>query len=164
MAYATATVLTIVSIAATVAAAGTAAYSSYAQGQYQKKAANYNAQVASNNALSSQQQASADAQRMRDRIRRIGGAQRAAQGKSGGTGGGSFADIAADTAIEGELDVLTTLYRGNVQAGGFRAESTLQRASGKNAATQGYYNAGAQIVGGVSTGVGNYYQGNPKFK
>lgn len=141
------TTAAIVAIVAAVASAASSAYSSYAQGQMQKKAANYNATVAENNARAASMQAAYDAQRLKDRNRRIAAKQRTTYAKSGvSIIDGSAFDVQYDSAIQGELDNLAVIYRGNVAATGYRGEASYLRASGRNAAQMGNYQAGATLL------------------
>lgn len=155
MAVVTSTVIAAVAVVASLAAAGVGAYASYQQGQMQKKAADYNAAVQRNNALIAQQQAQFDANRVRERNRRLAGAQAAGYAKSGtAINSGSALDVQYDSSMQGELDALTTIYRGNIKGYGSRNEATYLTAAGKNAETMANYNAGATLLSGAGSAAG----------
>jgi hypothetical protein len=164
MAVATSTLATITVIASALAvvSSGVAAYSSYYQGQQAKKQADFQAGVAENNAKASRQQAVFDADRLRERNRRLAGSQRTAIAKSGGTFSGSAADVVNDSEIQGELDILTTLYKGNLRSGAYQNDATASRMAGKSARTQGYISAGGSLLGGAGDAL-SIYSRHPKF-
>lgn len=150
-------------LVATVASAATSAYASYASGQAQKKAANTQQKIADNNAMAQRQQASYDSQRIRERNQRLRGAQVAAISKSGQTLGGSAADVIDDSDIQGELEAMNTLYKGDVTAGESVAEGHLAKMRGDSAAFQGTLAAGGSILSGTGQGL-SIYSSSPQFK
>jgi hypothetical protein len=146
------TIAAVVAVVASVAAAGVSAYSSQQQAKSQKKAADYNAKVAENNAKLASMQASYDAQRVRDRNRRLAGKQRAKFAKSGvSIVSGSAFNVLQDQEIAGELDVLTTLYGGKVKQTGYEGQARYHQFAGENALKQGNIN----MAGSLLTGVGS---------
>lgn len=154
-----------------VAAAGaaTSAYGSYAAGQAQKSAAKFNAEVANNNATMAVQQANADATKIRDRNRRLAGTQRAALAKSGVNLSGSGEDVMYDSAIQGELDALTTIYKGHVEGVNYHSQASLDTFQGNSAYSAGLFSAGGSLLSGAGSmaqAYGNYQsiKANPKFK
>lgn len=151
MAIATATILTTAAILAVVSA-GAGAYSTYQQGQFQKKAADYNAKVASNNAKLSQFQAQYDADRLRDRNRRLAARQAVSYAKSGvSIVEGSAYDVQYDSSVQGELDALTILYRGKTESTGYQSAAAYNRAVSANAKAMTPVNTGATLLGGLSS-------------
>ena len=153
MAYATSTYLAIAAVAAAVSAvagAGGAVYS----GEMQKKAADYNADVANVNALMAQNKAKADEQAHRAMVAKILSSQRALYGKSGLSMEGSPLLVMEDTALQGELDALTIRYGGDVAAANARSQANLQRMQGRAAQTSGYISAGTTLLSGASQAAG----------
>ena len=166
MAVATTTVLTTAAIVIAVAGAATGAYSAIQSAKAQEKAADFNEKVAQNNATLSKYQAAEEARRLRVRNMRIAGAQRVAGAKSGiELTSGSFQDVMRDTAIQGEMDALTALYTGKVDATRSLSQAKLFGMEGKQAMRQGYLNAGASLLSGASsaTSAGYSYASRPQF-
>lgn len=158
---------TIVIAAAVIAAASAAAgtYSTVRQGQFQEKAAKYNAKVAENNAKLAQFQAQSDADRLRDRNRRLAAKQRAAFAKSGvSIVEGSAYDVQYDSAIQGELDALMVLYRGRTEGSGYRSAAAYNRAVGRNAGAMTPVNAAATGLGGLANAGALYVGGQSAAK
>lgn len=140
-------------IAAGTAAAGTAlaAVGSIRQGQAAAGAANYNAQLAEQNAqvAAAQGEAAAEAQR-RDSQRNIGKAL-ALYGASGvQTDTGSPSDVLADSARNASLDNLTIKYNAKLRAMGLEAQAGLDRANASNSESAGYLNATSTLLSGAS--------------
>jgi hypothetical protein len=156
---ATATLLTIAA-ATSIVGAGISAYGMYAQGQSQKKMADYNAKVQENAAIASRQSAEFEANRIRDRARRVQGAQTAAYSKSGLMLSGSAIDVAMDSSIESEMDVLTTLYKGKTSADADFADAAARRAAGSDAASLGMLSGAGTLLGGFAQAGGYLGQAN----
>ena len=130
----------------------------------QQAAYNYNAQIASNNAVQAENAAQFRADRVRERNRHILASQRSAAGTSG-FGIGDYSTILQNQAGELELDALTELYTGKVEAGAARSQAGLQNFYGQQAnragqyqaqtiMNEGYIKAGQQLLG--KTGVNQY--------
>jgi hypothetical protein len=137
----------------TAAGAAMSAVSAIKQGKAAKAAAEFNANIARENAsIARGQTAQQIAQHDREQYLRMG-AIRAAQGKSGGAANeGSVLDILADTAAQGELQRQDIAYRGSLAERGYNNTATLDTMAGKNAAKQGVMQAGADLLsGGAST-------------
>lgn len=134
----------------------------------QQQAYNYNAQVANNNAIAAEQQAKADAEKIRRRYNQTLGKQRAsAAGLGLLAGGGSFEDIQYDSLLQGELDAMNREYQGAIEANKYRSEAQLQTFYGQTAiqrgrseATGSLLSGGAQIVGQVGE-LANRYAPTP---
>lgn len=122
------------------------------QGRQEKKAAEYNAAVARNNAIAARQQAAANAQAQDREARRRIGAARAGYGASGVALEGSPLDIIEQSAMEAELDRQNILYAGDLKAQGFENTAELERSRGKNAMTGAIFKAGSSLL----TGTTNY--------
>lgn len=141
------------------------------QGAAQKSAADYQAQVARNNQVVAQQnatlvqqQAAAKAQGdQRAGDQRLG-AQRAAIGAAGGAlDSGSALDVQSSTVTQTGLDTANVNYQGRlaaygdqVQGSNYGAQAGLDTAQGANAATAGSLNAFGSLLGGASQVAGKW--------
>ena len=96
-----------------ISAIGTAlsAVGQYRAGQAQKKATEYNAQVAERQATAATQKAAYEEEMRREKGRKLSASQRAAAGATGITME-SFSDVFAQTALDTELDALAIRYGG----------------------------------------------------
>lgn len=131
-------------IGTAVSAAG-----SIAAGIQSQKVANYNAEVAQNNATAERQRASYEADITRGRVRQVIGAQRAAGAASGlDVRSGTPIAVLGDTAKSGELDVLARLYQGESAAVAYENDARRMRAEGKAAKIGGFINAGTSLLSG----------------
>lgn len=141
----------IIAIAAT-AASTYAAYESQRQASKgRQRAAEYNAAVARNEVISARQQAMFRADRIRERNRRVLASQRAALARSGVSLSGSAADLAYDSAIQGELDALATIYVGETEARRQEGSATLLDATARNERrSRGYSAFGTAMQGAGS--------------
>ena len=127
----------------------TSAVGGVASGIQQNRVADYNAKVASNNAMAEQQRAAYDAGLIRDDKRRVIGTQRAAQAANGLMLSGSPVAVLGDTSGQAELDVLARLYGGDSSASAERNNARLQRASGKAAMGGAILGAGTTLLTGL---------------
>ena len=155
-------------VMAVVAAAGaaTSAVGSYAAGRTRKAAEEYNAKVNENNAVMANMQAAAEAQKVREKGRRIIGAQRAALSAAGvDVNAGSSMDVQYDSSVQNELDALTTLYKGKVSSNNSLAQAQLDRHNAKSAGQAGAIAAGGSLLSGAAESYGTYntIKNNPKF-
>lgn len=120
-------------------------------GDQSRKATNYQADVAKDNALSAAKQgiAAEDQQRRINRMRL--GEQRAAAAQSGfDPSSGDFAALQVQSAANAELDALTTRYSGQMQAISLNNDASMLRTNAKVANTQGYLNAAGSLAGGYA--------------
>ena len=140
-------------LAAVASAAGTAM-----QANAQKKAAQYNQDVEKKNADAAAQQAAFDAQRIKDKNRRLLAAQRAAFGSSGIE---ADDDVTTDAAIEGEMDRLVSIYTGSTAANAHRARAEMYGMEARNWKTAGAIGVGTSLLGGASSA--SFYATNPSF-
>jgi hypothetical protein len=157
---ATATLI-IAAIVTAVVSAGVGAYSAYAQGQAQADAAKYNKAVAKNNALAATQQAQYEADRIRDRNRRIVGQSRADFAKAGVDISGSASDVLTDSATQGEMDVAAAIYTGRISATQQHSAAQLFGFQSRTAEQAGYTGAAAQGLSGLSSALS--IGANPRF-
>jgi hypothetical protein len=118
------------------------------QGQAARSAANYNAQVAENNAAAARAQAAENARRQRVMNKKALGSIRAGYGASGVTLEGSPLDVLEESAMNAELDALSIEHAGLVRALGFQNDAALERFGGRNASRAGYMGAAAALLGG----------------
>jgi hypothetical protein len=84
-------------------------------------------------------------QQARENYLRLGD-MRASIGKSGGTGG-SFLDVLADTAAQGELAKQNIIYAGAVKANNLVRGALLDQTQATTAKLGGYFKAGADLIG-----------------
>jgi len=129
---------------------GFSALGSIQQGKNQNKIAQYNAQVAENQAIAARQKAEYDEERQRTMIARMGGTQRA----NIAAGGGELldaGDVLGFSAEEAELDALAIRYGGKMSADAAQQAATLRRAEVRAAQKQGYFNAGSTLLTGAKS-------------
>jgi len=137
-----------VSSVAMGAMTGFSALGSIQQGKNQNKIAQYNAQLAENQAIAARQKAEYDEERQRAMIARMGGTQRA----NIAAGGGELldaGDVLGFSAEEAELDALAIRYGGKMSADAAQQAATLRRAEGRAAQKQSYFNVGSTLLTGA---------------
>lgn len=105
-------------------------------------AAQFNAKVATQNAIVSNEQSADEAALQQRRAYQALGAERAAYGASGVTTEGSPLAVLASSASAAELDRQTVLYKGRLKAQGLLAEASADRVQGQSA-----------LIGGVFSGI-----------
>lgn len=108
-----------------------------------------------------EQESLAAANRIRSRSRRLAASQRARAAAAGVDLSGSVTDIQQDSAQQFEVDAMTELYKGSIQAASLRTQGNAAKKSG----TLGLITSGASAVGTVLGGVGSYnaLSTNPSF-
>lgn len=122
----------------------------YAGGQA-AAAAEGQANVAAQNAITAQQQANAreDMQRRQSALQL--GEQRASAAQSGfESGTGSFAELQGESAGNAELDALTTRYTGQLQSLSLQNEAAGLRRQASASRKQGYLNAFGTLTSGAA--------------
>jgi hypothetical protein len=159
------------SIVAGVVGTGLQMYSSYQQGQSQKKQYAYQAAVAENNAKVAEWNAQDAIERgeiaekqHRLKVSQVQGKQRSALASGGvEVDAGSALDVLEDTAYFGEMDALTIrsnsqreAYKYKVNAQNKRAQAGLYSMTGRSAATAGNIGAAGSLLSGVSSGAKAY--------
>lgn len=169
MAVATATVLTAISVASSLASSFAQAqaqdYNTEAQIRQQQAAADaaeYNQKIAQQNAELVGQQTQAALEKQ-DRERRLRmGAARAASGASG-IGLENFGDILQSSAAQEELDLLTIQSEGALRQREFTTQSDLLGAQAAGARSQvpliksaSRASKAATVLSGISKGVGSF--------
>lgn len=129
------------------------------EGKVQQSIANYNANVAEQQALDAQRRGIMEAGERRAQTRQQIGRQRTALAASGvDVSSGSALDIFADTAAYGELDAQTIQSNAMREAYGYRTQSSNQRFQGSVANQAGRNRANSTLL---TTGARtfNMYQG-----
>ena len=140
---------------ALIAGAAISAMGAIQQGKAASDAANFNAQVANNNAISARQGAAEQAKREARLGQKRMGTLRAIDPDKG--------DLLEDSAIEEELNLQTILHSGELAALGFRNTAALDLASGENAKTASYISASSSLLTatGKSGALNNIGGGSP---
>lgn len=136
-----------------LAVAGTAmtAIGQIRQGQAAKAAADYNAQVANNNAIVAEQQSQSQAMvQGRRAMMQNGGllANMAANGIE--VGEGSPIDILSQSAANAEMDRQNIIYNGRVKAQSLRNQAQLDTFQGETAQSNGFMSAAGTLLSGGS--------------
>ena len=159
-----------IAVGVTIAAAATKAIGSVQEGNaraaqlnQQGAQADYNAQLAEQNAVVAWQQGTAQEAAVRRRAGGILGEQAAALAESGfDITSGSALAIAKQSATNAELDSLSTIYNTDLRARGFkvaaeqdRYQASLSHAGAGAARTAGYWGAATGIVNSAAS----YYGG-----
>jgi hypothetical protein len=133
-------------------------YSQSAQAKSQATAAEFNRDLANQNAATTSAQAGLREEQMRREARQVQGAQRAAVAE-GGTGFvGSNLDILNQDAVTASLDALNTRYEGQLQSTGYRNDAITQdyqakgfKKQAKAAKVGAWLSAGSAIIQGASS-------------
>lgn len=126
-----------------------------------KKAGDYNAAVLERNARMARRAAALDAQRIEINNRLVEGATVNATASQGTTMSGSALDVLAFNANMGELDRLSRLYQGEVEAAGFQASANVQRMNGRNAIRSTIFSTIGSGISGYTTGRQLGFFGSP---
>lgn len=154
--------LVVMAASAAVAAYGaiSSAQAQSASYKSQQNAANYNAVVEKQNAMSAEAAASANELNQRRQNDQILGAQRARIAESGGGFNGTNVGALAQSGANLELSALNTRYQGTMQGRGLLAQANLDEYQGQvagmnasSATRAGYIGAAASALGSAS----NYY-------
>lgn len=151
----------LAAVFAVLAALGTA-YQAKVQSNAAQRAADYNAKVSKKNADIAAEQASLDAQAIRDKNKRVLASQRAAYGASGVEDSGTATDVSADSAAQGEMDALIALYTGRSSASANNSRATLYQMESKDAKRSGNIGVATSLLGGASSAYSAYK--NPSFR
>jgi hypothetical protein len=161
-----------VAIASSVMAAGVSAYGDAQSAAAQQQAANYNAQVAANNAAIANQNATAsltagasaqETQAVQTKAQ-VGG-ELSAQAASGlDVDSGTAVNVRSSAAELGQMSGMNISYNAARQALGYQAtagsesaQSQLDVMQGEQASTAGMFSSTGAVLGGVSTAGNNYY-------
>ena len=142
-----ATIMTVVKIGG----AAMSAMGAMQQGASANAAAQYNAQVANNNAIAARQTAAEDRKRFDRQTKLRMGTLRA---------GGASLDLLEDSAMQEELEALSILHGGEIQAQGFENTATLERAKGAAAKSAGISGAAGSLLKGAGSAYGGFSAGS----
>jgi hypothetical protein len=157
------TALLVAGIVATVAGTGVAVAGQVQAGKAADKAAKATAQAENANAKAAQDAAALEAGQVRRRNLLRLGSNRANAGKSGVLIDDSAADVIYDSAIQGELEALSTLYSGASQASYYKSRGSIARLEGANAKSASRIGAASTLIGGVGA-TATQVAKMPKFK
>jgi hypothetical protein len=122
------------------------------EGNAANAAAQYNANVAQQNAQQVRAQAEEEARRNKAIAKKQIGSMRAGYAASGVTLEGSPLDVLAESASNAELDSLTTRHSGEIRAQSFDSEARLERFRGTNALTSSRISAAGALLGAGARG------------
>lgn len=129
-------------IPAILGAAG-AVYSARQQRQQNE----YRAEIDEQNAkLTRQQNAAAEEGQRRQMAMALGDVRSLASESGFNPGGGSLLNLQTKTAAEMELDVLTTRYRGDLEAIGLSNDAKVGRLNAKRATASGFLSAAGYVA------------------
>tara|TARA_R110000765_G_scaffold290049_1_gene386071 strand:- start:3328 stop:3858 length:531 start_codon:yes stop_codon:yes gene_type:complete len=142
--------LMIASIASTVIGAGVSAAGAAQQGRNASNLANYNAQIAQNDAIAARQKAEFDATALERQQKLLSGSQRASIAATGGSLLDS-GDVFDMTAEEQEIDYLATLYGGETAARAAEQRGTLSKYQGSIAKSEGKSKALGTLITGATS-------------
>ena len=141
------TTITLATLAAAASATG-----AVMSGIAAKDAASFNSAVAKQNARTAQTSAAAEAMLLERRKRRIIGTQLATMSAAGiDITSATADDIIYDTALSAEMDKLSLLYKGDVEATNYRSAASLASFQGKSAYIGGMISAGGSILSGAAS-------------
>ncbi|MCB1477079.1 MAG: hypothetical protein H6883_08170 [Rhodobiaceae bacterium] len=144
---------------ATLAGTALSAAGAASEGNAAAAVADYNAQVARNNAQAEQQRAAYEAGMTRDRVRGVIAQQRAGYASSGlDPRTGTPVTVLGDSAKQGELDVLSRLYAGESAATAYRNDAARLAAEGAAQKSASRLNAATTLIGGLSKIAGRRYE------
>lgn len=134
------------------AGAGLKAAGALQAGRAGYKSGMYNAAVSERNAQTTAADTAAEEMRIRREARLIAGEAIAGQGMSGlQLGTGSALEVLRESAINAELDVLTTRRKGASAAAAMRQDAVMSRMGAKQARTAGFIGAASALIGGASS-------------
>lgn len=137
-------------------AAVVSAVSAIAQGDQQRRIANYNADLAERAAKEKRQQAEFQADRQREQGEALKARQRLLFNVSGVTAQGTPTDLMVDTSKKLELDALAIQYGGQSAGTALELQGQLQKMQGSAANNAGWWNAGSSLLSGASSIAGKY--------
>lgn len=136
------------------AAAAVSAVGAVKQGQAASDAANYNADIARQNAASAEAQGeAADAMLKRQQEQRMGAAIAAFGAAGVDLTSGSPSDVLADNARQSTLDRLTQKYNYKMRALGYSDQAGLDDSNAANSRTAGYFNGASAALQGASSAI-----------
>lgn len=141
---------TATAVGATVAATTVSALGVGASALASSNAAAYQADLAQSQAKQSQEQAALKAGEVARETRQRTAAARAGALQNGFELTGSMNDLLDQTDRQGQLDYLTAVYDGSVQATGLNASAKLYKSQATSALIGGALGVGSKALGGVA--------------
>lgn len=126
-------------------------------GSDEETAGDYNAAVARQSAVATEEKTAFEVEAHREKVRKLLSSQRAAFAVAGVDMEGSPLLVLEDTAAQGELDAKAIQYSGDVEASQKRSQAELYELQGKNAKTSSYWKAGSSLLSGGGTIAKQYY-------
>lgn len=146
------TVLEVGTAAATVAGTGISVAASIAQGQQQRKAAEFQSKELEQQALETKQQAGLQVAAQDQRSARILSSIRTSAAASGiEISSGSPLESYNVASEQSQLNDMYTKYAANLLSQGQQSQAELTRWGGKNAETTGYLTAGGDVISGLGS-------------
>ena len=145
--------LLAISVGTSVAGTAVSAIGAMNQGKAAQQAANFNAQVAQNNAIAARQAAAENARREARAGRIRTGALRARSNLD------ASMDLLEDSVMEEELNVNSILHAGELEALGLETSASLSRAQGAAARQAGNAKAFGSLLSGAGKAAGSLPSG-----
>lgn len=128
-------------------------YVQYQAGQNQAKIANFNARIATDEAINALNEYSFEASKKRKEGAKALAAMRAKEGRSGFQQTGTAAWLQEDTLSEYEKDAAAILAQGMTKSKMFMSRAGIYSQSAKDSSTAGIWNSGATLLQGVSNAI-----------
>lgn len=141
---------TATAVGATVASTAVATLGTAASSLAASNAAGFQAKLAKQQGAQAQEQAGLRAAEVARETRQRTAALRAGAAQNGFELSGSIGDLLDQTERQGNLDYLTAVYDGSVQATGLNASANMAKRQASSALIGGALGAGSQVLGGVS--------------
>lgn len=155
-------VLGKVALASSAVSTGLGVFSAVSAGSQAKDAAEFNAAVSRNNAISAQQQAASEAKQISRRNRLLRSSRIARFAASGVELSGSVNDVMFDSDIQEEMDRRSALYRGELRSNAASSQAALFDTQASSATMNSALNASGTFLGGVGDGL--MIANNPNFQ
>lgn len=141
---------TATAVGATIASTAVATIGTAASSLAASNAASFQAKLQKNQATQAQDQAGVRAAEVARETRQRTAALRAGAAQNGFELTGSMGDLLEQTERQGNLDYLTAVYDGSVQATGLNASAAMSKRQASSSLIGGALGAGAQALGGLS--------------
>ena len=136
-------------VSAVVLSTGVTAYGQYQQGQAQEAMANYNATIAENEAIATQQAIQSESRELARGQRELKGRQRMSISGRGGLMAGTDLLLLAEQAKTMQLDQLELQRQQDLAGVRGASEAAMSRYKGATAASAGKWTAGASLLKGA---------------
>lgn len=120
------------------------------EGQQQKQMADYQAKAYEQQAQADAQSAAFELSQERHKQDLLQSQARAQAGASGVGIAGSPTEVLAANARQGQMDLSAMLYGSRLRQNNLHDQAAISRFSGKQAVTASIFNAGSNLVGGLS--------------